>query len=663
MAVSACSIHPPDLVWRRPGVNNYIYRALVIDDTRPMCTSDDGLVTVVFEPDGNKIRTQPGLSLLEAAVKAGNRIRSECGGNGKCGKCGVVVKDQGPLTGLTVHERRLLSSPEAERGVRLACQAKVKESVVVFVPPESRVEQRIIQVTGHERPSALDPAVKKLHVVLPRPTLSDVRPDLERLTGALDDEYSLDKLEINYDLLRRLPRALREADWDVTVTVWDESKVIAVEPGDTSLNLFGAAVDIGTSKIVVYLVDLLTGETRGVGAVENPQIMYGEDLLTRVSYTLAEDGLDVMQSQAVNGVNEALRIACSEADVDPAHVYEAVVAGNTVMHHFLFAIEPRYVSVSPFTPAVKRMLNVEAGRLGIKINAGGVVSALPIVAGFVGADAVADVLSSGVSESSETSLLLDIGTNTEIFLGSREGLTSCSCASGPAFEGGHIKHGMKAVTGAIERITLDPTSYQARYETIGDVKPRGLCGSAMIDVVAELWRHGIINGTGMFNQGLDTPMLKETDGKTEFILVSEDESATGQEIVVTQRDVNEVQRAKAAIYSGCSLLLKRKKLGDGDIAQILVAGAFGRSLNPENAKRIGLVPDVPTDRIRFVGNTAITGTKMALISRKARMEAAELSKRVGYLELSADPRFGSEFASALFIPHRDLSRFPSVKAG
>jgi uncharacterized 2Fe-2S/4Fe-4S cluster protein (DUF4445 family) len=307
-----------------------------------MCTSDDDMVTVVFEPDGNKIRTQPGTSLLEAAVKAGNRMRSECGGNGKCGKCRVVVKDQGPLTGLTVHEGRLLSSSEAERGVRLACQAKVKDSVVVFVPPESRVEQRKIQVTGHERPSALDPAVRKIHVVLPMPTLSDARPDLERLTGALDDECSLDELEIDYELVKRLPRALREADWDVTVTVWDDSKIIAVEPGDTSMNVFGAAVDVGTSKIVVYLVDLLTGETRGVGSVENPQIMYGEDLLTRVSYTVAEeDGLDVMQSQAVNGVNEALRIACSEAKVDPAHVYEAVVAGNTVMHHFLFAIEPR----------------------------------------------------------------------------------------------------------------------------------------------------------------------------------------------------------------------------------------------------------------------------------------------------------------------------------
>ena len=645
-----------------PGVNHYISRALVIVDTRTMCTSDDGLVTVVFEPDGNKIRAQPGTSLLEAAVKAGNRIRSECGGNGKCGKCRVVVKDQGPLTGLTAHERRLLSSPEAERGVRLACQAKVKESVVVFVPPESRVEQRKIQVTGHERPSALDPAVRKLHVVLPRPTLSDARPDLERLTGALDDECGLDELEIDYDLLKRLPRALREADWDITVTVWDGSKIIAVEPGDTSMNLFGAAVDVGTSKIVVYLVDLLTGETRGVGSVENPQIMYGEDLLTRVSYTVAEeDGLDVMQGQVVNGVNEALKTACREAGVDPATVYETMVAGNTVMHHFLFAVEPRYVSVSPFTPAVKTMLNVEAGRLGIKMNAGGVVSALPIVAGFVGADAVADVLSSGVSQSSGTSLLLDIGTNTEIFLGGRESLTSCSCASGPAFEGGHIRHGMKAVTGAIERITLDPTSYRARYETIGDVKPRGLCGSAMIDVVAELWRHRVIDGTGMFNQRLDTPMLKETDGKMEFVLVSEDDSATGQEIVVTQRDVNEVQRAKAAIYAGCSLLLRRKQLVDRDIEQILVAGAFGRSLNPENAKTIGLVPDVPTDRIRFVGNTAITGSKMALVSRKARTEAEELSRSVSYLELSADPLFGSEFASALFIPHRDPGRFPSVK--
>ena len=632
----------------------------MIDDKRTMCLSDDDQVTVVFEPDGNKIRAQPGLSLLEAAVKAGNRIRSECGGNGKCGKCRVVVKDQGTLTEFTVHERGLISSQEAERGVRLACQAKVNGSVVVLVPPESRIEQRRIQVTGYERPIALDPAVRKLHVVLPRPTLSDATPDLERLIDALDG----DGLEIDYDLLKRLPRTLREAEWDITVTIWDNCRIIAVEPGDTSTNMFGAAVDVGTSKIVVYLVDLLTGETRGVGSVENPQIMHGEDLLTRVSYTMAEeDGLDVMHSQAVKGVNEALTMACGEAGADPAHVYEAVVAGNTVMHHLLFAVEPRYASVSPFPPAVRRMLSVEASRLGIGMNPGGVVNALPIVAGFVGADAVADILSSGVSESRDTSLLLDVGTNTEIFLGGAEGLTSCSCASGPAFEGGHIRHGMKAVTGAIERVTLDPTSYRARYETIGDVKPRGLCGSAMIDAVAELWSHGVIDGTGKFNKDLDTPLLRETDGKTEFVLVPGDESATGRDIVVTQRDVNEVQRAKAAIYAGCSLLMRRRQLADGDISRILVAGAFGRSLSPENAKRIGLVPDVPTDRITFLGNTAVTGAKMALISRKARTEAAGLSRTVGYLELSADPLFGSEFASALFIPHRDPGRFPSVKAG
>jgi len=620
--------------------------------------------TVVFEPDGNNAMVKQGLSLLDAALTAGNRIRSECGGNGKCGKCRVLVENQSALTGPTAHEARLISSQEADRGVRLACQARVKSSVVVLVPPESRVGQRKMQVTGDERPMVLDPTVRKISVVLPRPTLTDVKPDLERLTDALRDAHGLDGLGIDYDLLKRLPRVLREAGWEVTATVWDDARIIALEPGDTSASLFGAAVDLGTSKIVVHLVDLLTGETRGVGSVENPQIVYGEDLLTRVSYTVAEGGgLEVMQGQAVNGVNEALREACRGAGVDTASVYEAVVAGNTVMHHFLFGLEPRHLSVSPFTPAVKRALSTEAGRLGIDMNVGGIVGALPVVAGFVGADAVADILSSGVSESCEATLLLDVGTNTEIILSHSDGITSCSCASGPAFEGGHIRHGMKAVTGAIERVTLDPASHRATYETIGGVRPRGLCGSAMIDAVAELWRHGLIDGTGRFKQILDAQTLRLTDGKTEFVLVQEDESATGRDIVVTQRDVNEVQRAKAAIYAGCSLLLKRRQLADADIAGILVAGAFGRNLDPENAKTVGLVPDVPTDRIRFVGNAAITGAKMALASKKAREEAADLSKRVGYLELSADPLFGPEYASALFIPHRDPARFPTVKPG
>ena len=623
--------------------------------------NSEGSITIVFEPDGNTVQTPTGVNLYKAALRAGNVMRFECGGNGKCGKCRMIVKDQAPLTEITVHELMHLSSSEIEKGYRLACQVRVNKNVVVFVPPESRIELRRFQATGHERPLVVDPSVDKLHVTLQKPTLLDARPDFERLVGSLNEEYGLGRLEIDYDLLKILPKVIREAEWDVTATVLN-NKIIAVEPGDTSENIHGLAVDLGTSKIIVYLVDMVTGETRGVGSVENSQIIHGEDLITRISYTMAEGkGLTDMQSRAVKGINEALRVACREANVDPANIYETTVVGNTVMHHFLLAIEPRYISFSPFAPAMRRTISIEAKNLGIEINPNGVVNMLPIIAGFIGSDAIADILSSGISESKELSLLLDIGTNTEIILGNDEGLIACSCASGPAFEGGHIRHGMKAVTGAIERVSFTPTSHLVEYETIGGGKPRGLCGSAMIDTVAELWNCGVIDGTGKFDPDYSSPLLKVINSRPAFVLVPKDESATGQDIVVTQGDINEIQRAKAAIYAGISILLRRKELRYGDLERILIAGAFGRNLNPENARQIGLVPDLPIDKIRFAGNTAITGAKMALISKKVKEQANELSERVSYLELSADPSFSSEFASALFIPHKDLNRFQSVK--
>jgi len=621
----------------------------------------DRLVRIVFEPDGNTLQTSPGISVFDAAYLAGTKIRFECGGNGKCGKCRVIVKDQDHLTETTTHEKKLLTPSEIERGFRLACQALIKEDVVVFVPPESRVERRKIQVTGFERSLEIDPMVKKFYVVMQKPTLSDFKPDFERLIDALNDAYGLRCWEIDHELLKKLPYLLRNAGWEVTVTLWNDEKIIRIEPGDTSEKVYGLSVDVGTSKIVVYLVDLKTGETLGVGSVENPQTMYGEDILTRISYVITEEnGLKRLQSRAVRGINEALNNACKEASVDTMNIFEATVAGNTVMHHLLLAIEPRYISSSPFTPAIKSPINVEANKLNIGINPSGIIHLLPIIAGFVGADAVADALSSGIFESKEILLLLDIGTNTEIFVGNADDLLSCSCASGPAFEGSQIKHGIKAVNGAIERISLNPTSYKVEYETIGDVKPRGLCGSAVIDVIAEMRRYEIINSRGMFNQTLKTPRLKKTNGRSEFVLVAKDDSATGQEIVLTQKDINEIQLAKAAIYSGCSILMKRKGLNDEDLSQILIAGAFGRYLDPENAKLIGLVPDLPTEKIKFVGNTAITGSKMALISKAARKQAEKLSKSIRYLELSADPLFRSEFTSALLIPHKDLSRFSSV---
>jgi uncharacterized 2Fe-2S/4Fe-4S cluster protein (DUF4445 family) len=439
-------------------------------------------------------------------------------------------------------------------------------------------------------------------------------------------------------------------------------EIIAVEEGDTADKVFGFAVDIGTSKIVGCLVDLVTGRTVEVGFVENPQLIYGEDIISRIASSANDkDKLEIMHRLVIQAINNILGYTCTQAGVNPKNVYEMTVVGNTAMHHFFLGINPKFVAVSPFTPALKRPLDVKARELGLNMRPEGNVHVLPVVAGFVGADAVADVLASGIHESERLSLLVDIGTNTEVFVGNSEDILSCSCASGPAFEGGHIKHGMKAVTGAIERISIK-SNYEIEYATVDDAAPIGLCGSAIIDAVAELYRLGIINDRGRFKAGINNPRLrKASDGDLEFVLVWAKDSGASIDITVTQKDINELQLAKAAIFAACSILIKRKNVRLEDIDSLLIAGAFGTYINPENAKLIGLLPDIPTERIKFVGNTALSGAKMTLISTEARKTAEMLSRRIRYLELASDPEFSSEFADAMFIPHKNPDRFPSQR--
>jgi uncharacterized 2Fe-2S/4Fe-4S cluster protein (DUF4445 family) len=616
---------------------------------------------LTFEPEGRRVKTALGITIFQAAREAGISIRSECGGKGVCGKCRVIVQDKNSLNEVTATETKHLSSSEINSGYRLACQSFPKRNVKIMIPPESRIGARKIQITGLERPVPLNPLVEKFHLALPKPTLFDVTPDFERLLESMKNTYGFERLEINYRLLTKLPSILRNANWDVTVTLWDNRKVIAVEKGDTSDKLFGLAIDIGTSKIVGYLVDLRTGKTLDISSIENPQVFYGEDILSRITFAMRDDEkLEELQKLVIEGINDVIHKVCVETNVNPSDVYEATVVGNTAMHHLFLAIQPKYLALSPYTPAVRRGINICAKELNIKMNPYGNVHVLPVIAGFVGADAVADVLASGIYDSEELSLLIDIGTNAEIFIGNTEDILCCSCASGPAFEGAHIKHGMKATTGAIEKVRIKPNSYEVEYETVDGTKPTGLCGSAVVDIIAELLKCGIINRQGLFEREVASPRLRTLNGDVEFVLAESEETLSGKAITITQRDIGEIQLAKAAIFAGCSILMKRKNLRREDLDRIFIAGAFG-SFNPENAKFIGLVPDVPTEKISFVGNTAIAGAKMTLISKEARETAEMLSKKVRYLELAADPDFNQEFFKATFIPHKDLDRFPSIK--
>jgi uncharacterized 2Fe-2S/4Fe-4S cluster protein (DUF4445 family) len=630
--------------------------------------------TIVFEPDGRRGQFKSGTRLFAAAEELGVRIRSECGGEGTCGKCRVIiVSGSAYLSELTDSEGKMLTQKEIENKYRLSCQTQIKEerltknAITVLVPSESRVGVRRIQVKGMEQPVRLKPAIQKFHLTLQKPTITNPTADDEELIRRIEKTTELTNVKLSYETSRILPTIIREGNWDITATLWNNQKIIDVEAGDTKAKNYGASIDIGTSKIVGYVVNLNTGEVVSAGMLENPQIQYGEDILSRIFYaTQSPENQEEIRKIVVDGINVVIESACKDAtDVDMKKIYEVTVVGNTAMTHLFLGIQSRFLSLAPYPPAMKRSIDVEAKKTGLRIHPQGNVHVLPCVAGYVGADAVADVIATSMHEKDEMSLLVDVGTNGEVFLGNKKEILSCSCAAGPAFEGTQIKYGMKAVTGAIEKVKINPKTFEVEYETIGDEKPIGLCGSAMVDILAELLKTGIISTRGRFNQEtIKTRRLvqarKQGQGEVSFVIAWKEETAINSDISVTAKDISEIQLAKAALHTGCEILMQKKGITQKQIDRAYIAGAFGNYINPENARTIGLIPDIPTGKITFAGNTALSGAKMALTSMKVRELADTLSKQIKYVELMAEDSFKREFIASVLLPHKDLSRYPSI---
>ncbi len=614
-----------------------------------------------FEPEGKKLTADDASNILDVAKEGGVGIRSECGGKGKCGKCRIIIEDQLHLGELTETEKEYLTPEEIKKGYRLACMASVHGDLVVFIPSESRLSVRRIQIQGMEQPVKLDPNVKKINLVLEKPTLQNPVADDVNVLNSLEKVSNLQELEYEYELIKILPDALREGDWNVTVTLLNNKRIISLDPGDTTSRTFGFAVDIGTSKIVGYLIDLNSGEVVGVGSLENPQIAYGEDILSRISY--AEKGYENkqrLQNLATEGINKIIKMACEEAGVDPREIYELTVVGNTAMFSLFLGIQTKYLHLAPYVPGVKGPAIVKAKELNLNINSWGSVHFLPNIAGYVGADAVGDVLATGIYEMDEMCLLVDVGTNGEVFVGNKEDIVSCSCAAGPAFEGVHIQHGMKAVTGAIERIKIEPKNFDVKYETIDGSKPVGICGSGIIDAVAEMFKCGIITDRGRFND-IDTSRMVRIEGRHEFVIAWKEETDVRKNITVSMKDIEEIQLAKSAIHTGCTVLMEKKGVTEDDLDRVFIAGAFGNYINPESAKFLGLIPDIPTEKIAFAGNTALAGAKMALVSKDVRKTAQKLSQWIRYVELMAESGFQREFINSTLIPYRRIDKYPSVK--
>jgi uncharacterized 2Fe-2S/4Fe-4S cluster protein (DUF4445 family) len=581
---------------------------------------------------------------------AGIAVDMPCGGEGVCGKCRVVVR-RGATEPGTV-ERKALTAEELAEGVRLACQSSVEGPMTVEIPETSLLASyhKILASTEGEAQAAADPAICKRYVELPPPNRHDHVPDLVRLGRVLGP------FEVDLDLVRALPRRLREEGFRGTAVLRDR-KLVDFEPGDTGPACLGAAFDVGTTTLVGMLLDVSANRELAVTSRLNPQTSFGDDVITRIQHTLEKpQGLGELHGAITRACDEMIGELADQAGVDREQIYELSFSGNTTMLHLLCGIDPRALAEVPFVPATGIPLLVEASELGLRVHPRGTAYVLPIIGGFVGGDTVSGILATGLDQAQGPTLHVDIGTNGEIVLAADGKLTAAATAAGPAFEGARITHGMRSSRGAIEKVIVDG---RIRTHVIGDGLPLGLCGSALIDLAAGLLRHGVVTPQGRISTPDQVPDLVPElksriifyDEQVSFLVVPETETASGKPIVLTQRDVRQLQFASGAIRAGISILLKRAGLQAQDLEAVLIAGGFGNFIRRKNAQQIGLLPpEIPRHRIRYQGNTSLAGARLVAVSVRARELAERLARQTEHVDLSTDPDFQDAFADAMIFP-------------
>ncbi len=598
--------------------------------------------TIDFEPVGRRGECQKSESLLACARRFGVGINSICGGEGTCHSCKVQVLS-GTVSKPRPNEREIFTAQELKDGWRLACQTYPADDCKIAVPADSMTTPQRVQVEGLDAKISPDPSIRAYPLELAPPSLKDPQADDDRLLEALNQQYKLQYTRMDVGALRVSSDQLRAWNWKSQAVV-RKGEVIAVLP--RNCHQLGLAIDLGTTKVAGYLVDLENGQTLATKGMMNPQISYGEDIISRINRVVKspEEGAK-LQRLAIDAVNELCAGLCNEAGAEPKEVVEAVVVGNTAMHHLFLRLPVKQLALSPFVPAASRAMEIRAGELRIDIAPGAYIHLLPNIAGFVGADHVSMLLATDAWKAKRATVALDIGTNTEVSLIYKGRITTTSCASGPAFEGGHIKHGMRAATGAIERLRID--SGKIYYQTIDGASPVGICGSGILDALAQLYVAGIIDEGGRIMDS--QPRVHTYKGQREFILVSKEERKGRAAITITQSDVRELQLAKAAIRTGIQILLETSGCAEDDIKQVIIAGAFGTYIDVASAVTIGMLPPLPLNRFRQVGNAAGAGAKLALISVKSRKVAQAMTSGISYSELASSPDFQSTFLQAGYL--------------
>ncbi len=621
---------------------------------------------VTFLPSGRRGEVPEGKTVLEASRELGVGIESLCGGKRICGKCKVKTV-QGDLSPFIKEEGKFIAESEKAGGYRLGCAAQILGNVQIFIPEESRIQEQVVRKAASERSIELKPAIVPRSVELSPPSLHDPLGDFDRLQEVLSEKYYLPKVRIDYPTLLKLSRVLRQGQWKVTVATWMDQEILDVKPGRAD-DLYGIAIDVGTTTIAGYLCNLTTGELVATQSMMNPQVVYGEDVMSRIAYTMThQDGLEIVHRSIIDALNQLIRAVAQRSGLSSEDILELTIVGNTAMHHLFLKIDPQYLAVSPFTPVVHRSMDIKARDLGLKIHPSANAHILPVEAGFVGPDNVGVLIAEEPYRKDVMVLIIDIGTNGELVMGNRKRLLSSSCATGPALEGAHIKFGMRAAPGAIERVSIHPDTLEVNFKTIGEetwqwgaksASAIGICGSGIIDAVAELFRNKIILPGGRFSEGISSPRLRISDQGPEFVVAWRDETSIGKDITITQQDIRNVQLAKAALYTGAKLMMK--KLGIEKLNKVILAGAFGTYINTEAAMILGMFPDCDLRNVYAVGNAAGDGARIALLNKDKRVEADEIAKKVEYVELTIEKDFQKEFIDALSLPHAK-DPFPHLK--
>jgi len=616
------------------------------------------------------VEVAPGTQLLVAAREAGIKIDSPCGGKGTCGKCIVQVQ-----AGDILSDHLGLMSPSAvNHGYRLACRSQVMHvPVTVFVPEQSgngggkfldeTRDTCLVPSERFPRKDQLEPLTRKILLRVAPSQLEDGLSDLDRVTRSL--QQILGQVEVSYSLpvIRQIAQALRQAAGIVTVSVVDINagstlRVARVEAGDNTARYFGIAVDIGTTTVAVQLVLLPAGEVVATQTAYNEQIACGLDVIGRIHYARQPERLAELRTRVLDTINHLLSQLCQGNDVDPIHIDCAVIAGNTTMIHLLLGLPPEYIRLEPYTPTLLTVPLFQAEAVGIQIYPSAPVYISPAVGSYVGGDITAGLLCTGLATTSdEVNLFLDIGTNGELVIGNNDFLLTCACSAGPAFEGGGIGSGMRAALGAIDLVEIAPETGTATYRVIGDVPPNGICGTGMISLLANLFQTGWLDAAGKLNRVKSCPAIQIEGRQARYIV------DTGQEISINEIEIDNIIRAKAAIYAACALMLEQVGMTFEDVTHIYIAGGFGRFLDIEKAIIIGLLPDLPREKYQYIGNSSLTGAYMMLVSQQFREKQKELARRMTYVELSTDPAYMDQFTGACFIPHTDSQRFPSVGVG